>query len=326
MADTLFNAKISHAGFCVLFYIFYFLVPLSACAAPDENVLPPTKSSKKISLVLAGGGARGFAHIGVLKVLKEEGIRVDSITGTSIGALFGALAAAGVTPDEMKSAVLNGGLRNAFFPRPVVIQELLYFPRYFALRILQFKPALGLYSGKSIAKFMRQHLPKGCTKIEQLSIPFAAVCVDLKSGEPVVQINGDLSKAVEASCSVPFIYQPVRQDQRYLVDGGISANLPTGAVRDKNSVVVAVRLHGFTAPKKRTGFDTTMEYANRVTSILMASIEEKSAPDADILIEPEVERFDMDSFNDANLQTAIDAGKTATRKILPQLRQILESN
>lgn len=309
-----------------LVLIFALLCPAVCHAADSTQALDNGPSHRKVTLVLAGGGAKGLAHIGVLKVLEEEGIRPAFISGTSIGALIGSLSAANLTSSEIRSAVLNDGLQKAFFPRSALFQEIVYLPRFFLLRLLQLKPIFGLYSGKSIAKFMTVHLPKNCTNIEQLPTPFTAVCVDLKTGEKVLRNRGNIAKAVQASCTVPFLYRPVKDEGQYLVDGGISSNLATAALAETGAIVIAVRLHGYTQRRKRSSMGTTLKYAGRVTSILMASVEEKSLPAADLIIDPRVEEFDLDSFNQVDMLRAIEAGEIATRAILPELRHLLQSN
>lgn len=305
---------------------FAMLCPADCQAAPSTPAVDKESSHRKVILVLAGGGAKGLAHIGVLKVLEEEGIRPDFISGTSVGALIGSLSAANLSSSEIRAAVLNDGLQKAFFPRPALLQEVVYLPRFFLLRLLQLKPIFGLYSGKSIAKFMTVHLPKNCTEIEQLPIAFTAICVDLKTGKKVLLNRGDIAKAVEASCSVPFLYRPVKDEEQYLVDGGISSNLATTSASKTGAIVIAVRLHGYTQHTNRSSIDTSLKYAGRVTSILMASVEEKSLPAADLIIDPRVEEFDLDSFNQEDMLRAIEAGEIATRAVLPELRHLLEYN
>lgn len=297
----------------------------SLVTVPTVDQARAAQSPPKLALVLAGGGARGLAHIGVLKVLEREKIHVDFISGTSVGALIGSLSAARLSAHEIETIALDGKLGKAFFPRSAVIQEIIYLPSYVCMRVLQLKPALGLYSGKSIAKFVRKNIPAKYKNIEQLPTPFVAVSVDLSSGGKFVHSKGNIAKAVQASCSVPFLYRPVKDGSKYMVDGGISSNLPTAPAEATGAIVLAVRLHGYTEKENRNSFDTTLEFADRVTSILMASVEEKSLTSADVIIEPKVEQFDLGAFKREEMIEAIAAGETAALAALPDIRRVLNN-
>ena len=177
----------------------------SLVTVPTVDQARVVQSPPKLALVLAGGGARGLAHIGVLKILEREKIHVDYISGTSIGALIGSLSAARLSAHDIETIALDGKLGKAFFPRSAVLQEIIYLPSYVFMRVLQLKPALGLYSGKSIAKFVEKNLPAKYKNIEQLPTPFVAVSVDLSTGAKFVHSKVNIAKAVQASCSVPFL-------------------------------------------------------------------------------------------------------------------------
>lgn len=295
----------------------------SLVTVPTVDQARVVQSPPKLALVLAGGGARGLAHIGVLKVLEREKIHVDFISGTSVGALIGSLSAARLSAHDIEAIALDGKLGKAFFPRSAVLQEIIYLPSYVFMRVLQLKPALGLYSGKSIAKFVDKNLPAKYKNIEQLPTPFVAVSVDLSTGAKFVHSKGNIAKAVQASCSVPFLYRPVKEGNKYMVDGGISSNLPTAPAEATGAIVLAVRLHGYTEKENRNSFDTTLEFADRVTSILMASVEEKSLISADVIIEPKVEQFDLGAFKREEMLAAIAAGETAALAALPEIRRVL---
>lgn len=295
----------------------------SLVTVPTIDQSRTVQSPPRLALVLAGGGARGLAHIGVLKVLEREKIHVDFISGTSVGALIGSLSAARLSAHEIETIALDKKIGKAFFPRPAVIQEIIYLPSYVFMRILQLKPSLGLYSGNSIAKFVEKNIPVKYKNIEQLPTPFVAVSVDLNTGGKFVHSKGNIAKAVQASCSVPFLYRPVKLGNRYMVDGGISSNLPTAPAEATGAIVLAVRLHGYTEKENRNSFDTTLEFADRVTSILMASVEEKSLMNADVIIEPKVEQFDLGAFKREEMLEAIAAGENAANAALPEIRRVL---
>lgn len=281
----------------------------------------------RLALTLAGGGSRGVAHIGVLKVLHKEGIKPDLIAGSSVGALIGSLYAAGLTPEQIEKIVLEGGLKKAYFPRPRYLQSILYGTRYGISRLMFLKPKIGLYSGKSIARFIDDNLPPGVTDFADLKVPLVVTAINLIDTKPTWINSGKISDAVRASNTVPFIYRsPGAIDGPQLVDGGIRANLPTGVADAVGApFVVAVKLHSYLEKEPRKEFDTHFEYADRITSILMAEIENKAVVGADILIEPKVEFMTMHSFDQKHLKSAIAAGEAAAREKLQAISAGLET-
>lgn len=176
---------------------------------------------RSIGLALGGGAARGLAHIGVLKALEEMGIKPSYIAGTSSGSIIGALYAAGVNVDEMTTAAHETAWRNLV--RPVV-------------------PRRSLVSADRMKAYLEQLL--GNRTFAQLNIPFAAVAVDLISGEKVVLQEGSVAEAVVASCSIPGIFPPVEWQDHLLVDGGVLENVPYATVRAMGAErIIAVDLY-----------------------------------------------------------------------------------
>lgn len=295
---------------------------------PEELVKQKTNGTKpRFALSLSGGGARGAAHVGVLKVLEAEGLRPDFIAGSSAGAMIGGLFAAGVPAAKIEELVLSPKFKKAFFPRPEYIQSALYIPRYALMRAVGMKPLIGLYSGKSLSKYMRKHLPPGVENIEDTKIPFAATSVNLEDTKTVWITKGSLAEAIRASSTVPFVYRPKQLDDgSALVDGGMRANLPTEAGQAAGApIVIGVKLHSYLEKVGKEKFDTLWEYGDRLTSILMAEIESKTMKDADILIEPEVEYMNIYSFKRDKLVKAIAAGESAARDALPKIREMMQT-
>lgn len=176
---------------------------------------------KRVGLALGSGGARGAAHVGVLKVLEREGIKVSAIVGSSIGAMVGGAYAAGL-------------------PLPRIEEEWLSTNRAKLLRsLLPTFPRAGLSSGAGLRGYLREIL--GDMRIEELPIPFAAVATDLDTGEAVVLRSGPLVDAIRASTAIPGVFQPVRWEGRLLVDGGMTEPLPVRICRELGAdVVIAV--------------------------------------------------------------------------------------
>jgi len=176
----------------------------------------------RVGLALAAGGARGAAHTGVLKVLCAEGIPIDCIAGSSIGAVVGGAHAAGVPPERVEQQWLSADLAKvvrAFFPTLT---------------------RSGISSGTEKRRILASVLG-GAPRIEDLPVAFAAMACDMHSGEPVSLTSGPLLDAVQASASIPGVFRPVRVGDRVLVDGGLVEPLPIGACRDLGAeVVIAV--------------------------------------------------------------------------------------
>lgn len=158
-----------------------------------------------MGLVLSGGGARGFAHIGVLRVLEREGAKFDVIAGTSMGAILGSLYASGRSAEEIYELTREIGWRD----------------------VIDISLKTGVLKGDRLQHLLEEHLP---ATFEELAIPLAIVTTDIESGEEVLHTEGDLVRAVRASSSFPGAFEPIEIDGRTLADGGIVNNLPLGAV------------------------------------------------------------------------------------------------
>jgi len=195
----------------------------------DSRQRPP----RRVGLALGSGSARGWAHIGVIRALAEAGIRVDCVAGTSIGALVGAVYAAGKM-DTLEDIVLHLDWK----------QVLSFFDVVF--------PRSGLIDGKTVADSIRGRVQE--RHIEELPLPFCAVSTDLGTGREVVLRSGDLIEAVRASISVPGIFTPVRKNGTILVDGGLVNPVPVSVARDMGAdFVIAVNLNHDIVVKKGIG-------------------------------------------------------------------------
>jgi NTE family protein len=189
--------------------------------APAADLTPPRRP--RIGLALGSGSARGLAHIGVLRALKEADITVDLVAGTSMGAVIGAVFASG------KIDGLSARLCNLDWPGIVALLDPVF-------------PRSGLIDGQKIAEFVRAHVPSA--RIEDMLMPFAAVSTDITNGEQVVATAGDLTEAVRASIAVPGIVTPVRSNGRILVDGGLVNPVPVSVARAMGAdLVIAVDLN-----------------------------------------------------------------------------------
>jgi NTE family protein len=297
--------------------------------APPEGTLAPAEqkfpgSSPRFALTLAGGGARGAAHVGVLKVLEAEGLHPDFVAGSSIGAVIGALYCAGVPVSEIERMFLDGRIKKAFLPRPLAWQVMKYLPTYAVERIIHKDAPVGLYSGQALNKFMRCSLPPGCQRIEQFPRAFAAIATNLLDTRVAWLSEGSAADAVQASSAVPGIYSPVKYKNTRFIDGGVRANLPTTpALEDGNTVVVAVRLYPSLTAARPQNFRTIKTFYDRVLGMLMAEVESNGTKEADVVVEPDIGNLPIYSFDAASERKAIAEGEVAARKVIPEIRRRL---
>ena len=207
----------------------------------------------KVGLALGGGGARGWAHIGVIRALEHAGIEIACVAGTSMGALVGAAYAAGQLDALEESA------------RRIDWKEVLY--HFFEVTL----PRSGLIDGRKVVSFVRRHLP--ARKIEELAIPFAAVSTDIETGQEVILWDGDVLEAVRASISIPGIFTPTRRQNRILVDGGLVNPVPVSAARALGAdyiIAVDIRPERLVHARKR--------HANRPRTVRPRNFREWPAP------------------------------------------------
>lgn len=238
---------------------------------------------RKVGLALGSGSARGFSHIGIIRALEEEGIPIDCVAGTSIGAIVGAVyAAAGTLRDYEKVLKDFDWKRVAFLLDPLL-------------------PVSGLLGGKRLEKLFHSLLQK--KNIEDFLSPFAAVAADVATGEEVVLTEGDAVTAMRASMSMPGIFSPVFFQGRFLVDGGIVSPVPVQAARMLGAdVVIAVNLA--TEMTKRTHISTVKDTAEQFQAIEKARTGEKRFLDTQHT--PKLLGIDVPEF----LKETVEKGKS----------------
>ena len=266
-------------------------------AAPPPPVEPPPKPTPKpprIGLALGGGAARGFAHIGVIQVLEESGIKPDLVVGTSAGSLVAALYASGKSGAEL--AELADSMDES------------------ALTDWAF-PGRGLIRGEGLAKYVRDNT-RGL-QIEQMRVPLGIVATDLDSGEPILFQRGDPGVAVRASSAVPAVFQPVRIGLREYVDGGLVAPVPVRFARQMGAdLVIAVDISA--APDGNPTGDA-MRMLLQTFAIMGRSINAVELRDADVLLRPKLPHVSGTDFTVR--KRAIQAGREAMQSQLALLRE-----
>jgi len=285
--------------------------------APGKVVEPA-----KVALVLGGGGARGAAHIGVLRVLEENNMKPDLIVANSMGSIIGSLYCAGVPLDKIEELCIEGKVKKAFapFPLPVQIMKKAVRPKIPFKRIKRYP---GLYNGDSLETFINKTVGEEHTKLESLPTPLVITVVNLLDGKAYRMTKGDLGKIVRASCSLPPIVKPVEYEGMLLADGGIRTNLPTMTARDIGAdVVIAVNVDEKLEDVTAKDMQKLTLLANRVTSIMLSIRDEQFARVADLVIHPEVSGISIISTDEADYPIAVEAGRAAANEALPQLRKL----
>ncbi|WLI15643.1 MULTISPECIES: patatin-like phospholipase family protein [Pseudomonas] len=288
----------------------------------------------KIGLVLSGGAARGLAHIGVLKALEEQGIKIDAIAGTSMGAVVGGLYASGYQIDELEKLALGIDWQQALSDAPP--REDVPFRRkqddrdFLVKQKLSFRDdgslglPLGVIQGQNLALLLESLLAhtSDTRDFDKLPIPFRAVATDIASGEKVVFRKGHLPQVIRASMSIPAVFAPVELNGRLLVDGGMTDNIPLDVAREMG-VDIAIVVDIGTPLRNRKQLTTVVDVLNQsITLMTRRNSEEQLAAlhKDDVLIQPPLASFGVTDFGKA--QEMIDAGYRATRILDARLARL----
>lgn len=275
-------------------------------AEPAPEALAVVKKRPKIGLVLSGGGARGFAHIGVLKALEENHVPVDYISGASMGALIGALYATGRTPDEMEKLVENLDWDELLRGKPTL--DDLTFRRKQDRRNLPGAITLGgksidlrlpssLNPGHEIGLVLdRLMLPYGdVTDFSRLPVPFRAVATDLVNAETIVLKSGSLAQALRATMAIPAVFAPVELNGRILADGGILNNIPTDVARAMGADIILV-VNIETQLGDRNALQDLVGILGQTFYVATAENSRRSLRQADIIVAPDLKNYSTFDF------------------------------
>jgi len=298
---------------------------LAQPAAPAAAGAPP-----RIGLALSGGGARGIAHVGVLKVLEEMRVPIHCVTGTSMGAIVGGTFASGTPPRRLEELVLAANWNELFRDQPPRDEismrrkgddyKTLFAPE-FGVKDGGLALPKGVIAGVSIEAFFRVLAEPaiGISDFRKLPIPFEAMATDIETGDSVVLSRGSVAQAMRASMSVPGAITPVEIDGRLLVDGGIANNLPIDQARKLCAdVVIAVNIS--TPPLTRKEITSALSVAGQLVNFLgKQTVDQqlKSMGPRDVLIEPVLGTISAGSFSRS--AEAIQLGEDATRKLAASL-------
>jgi NTE family protein len=293
-------------------------------AAAEPNIRP------RICLVLSGGGARGMAHIGVLKILEDLKIPLDCIAGTSMGAIVGGLYASGMTAQQIDANMRSLDWQEAFRdapPRRDLAFRRKQDDRNFLVRLplgLKHRTILlpkGFIQGQKLQETLRQlTLPfSNSTDFDLLPTPFRAVATDLETGNAVLMDKGDLAIAMRASMSAPGVFAPVELNGRLLVDGGLAENLPISVARAMHADILIVSDVSFPL-QPRDALDSALSISNQMLAILVRKDSDRqraSLGPQDILIEPNLGSATATDFTSPS--AVIAGGEAAARAAIAEL-------
>ena len=266
-----------------------------ASAPVVAEVLPAPKPTRppRVALALGGGAARGFAHIGVIEVLEENGIHVDLVTGTSAGSLVAAMYASGRNGKELETIALNmdeSALTDWSFP------------------------GRGMIRGTALADYVRAQV--GNRSFDQMKMPLGIVATDLDSGHPILFRRGDVGTAVRASSAVPAVFQPVKLGTHEYVDGGLTSPVPVRSAREMGAdVIIAVDISQL--PDGGATGDA-LHMLLQTFSIMSRSINELELKEAEIVLHPKLTGVAGTDFT--LRKKNIEAGREAALAALPAIR------
>ena len=259
------------------------------------------KKPIRLGLALGGGAARGFAHVGVIEVLEEAGIKPQLIVGTSAGSVVAAFYASGKTSAQLLriSEVMDESMLTDWTV-PLITR--------------------GVMRGDALTKYIDQQL--SIKKIEEMKIPLGVVATDLHSGQAILFQRGDVALAVRASSSVPAVFPPVKIGDREYVDGGLVSPVPVRFARQMGAdVVIAVDI---SSPPEGNKADGMLQILLQTFSIMGKSINDFELRDADVVVRPQLQGVGSAAFNER--KRSIEAGRAAMLALLPQLKLLLDSH
>lgn len=288
------------------------LALLAACQAPAPLPPPPPvvqappvpqgpPPKPKIALVLGGGAARGFAHVGVIRALEQEKVPVDLIVGTSVGSLIGAIYASDASSFDLEWTAFQLQKEDLF-----------------DFGVLNAVTGMGFAKGDKLEAWVKGHVKTA--DIEQLRIPFAAVATDLNWGYKVVLDKGSVARAIRASAAIPGVFQPVQHQGKILVDGGVVDNIPIDVAKAKGAdLVIAVDI---SANLGNTAITNLVDVSLQATNIMFALNVEHSKRAADVLITP-AGIGDVGMLDFTQKKKCMQAGIEATQKAMPEIRRVI---
>lgn len=310
----------------VLVIIVGMLLAFNALA--QDTVVP---RRPRVGVVLSGGGAKGFAHIGALRVIEEAGIPIDYIAGTSMGSIIGGLYAVGYDPDMMQKLcteqnwdlIIKDQIPRKFIPLEKRINE-----RHYLVSVpykngqLKLKRSIvdGMYVNMLLTRLTMPAYEE--RDFSKLPVPFLCIGTDMISADPIEFNDGSLAQSIRSSMSIPFLFEPVDYKGYLLCDGGLTNNFPVRNVRDKGAdIIIGVDLEIVKSDPEV--LDNSLKVLERLISVVSQDESNKAREECDILIRPDIGKANMMSFND--FSPIIKCGEDGAREKFPELKRLADS-
>ncbi len=309
---------------------FFILFLLAALHLFAQNTDTPQKKVK-IGIALGGGGARGIAHIGILKAFEEEGIPIDLIAGTSMGSIIGGLYVAGYSSEQQIKIVKEIDWNKIFSELPermaevagnrIGIMEPLLRLRFKLWKI--YLPA-GLNNGQRISDTLFAYTSRASfaanSDFNNLYVPFRAVAVDTATGKAVALGNGELAQAIRASMAIPLVFDPAHFKNRLFIDGGVLDNLPTDVVKKMGAdIIIACDVDEKSPLEKKP--ENIAAIARQTFAIATLALKKKNVELADIYIHPDLKNHS--SFDYSDFDTLIEAGYKAAMGKMDEIKKLI---
>ncbi|MEI6059331.1 MAG: patatin-like phospholipase family protein [Bacteroidota bacterium] len=287
--------------------------------------------AQKVAVVLSGGGAKGVTHIGVLRALEENGIPIDYIAGTSMGAIIGGLYSAGYSPDQMQQ-LINSEEFTKWVSGKLDLQYTYFFrqgqpdPSWLSFKfkydsVLQTQLPTNIVSpirmDFAFLELFSEASAVSGYNFNNLMVPFRCVASDVRYNKPYILKKGDLGSAIRASMTFPFYFKPIRIDGRLLFDGGMYNNFPSNVVMDDfyPDIIIGSKAAGNYAPPNED------DVVSQLTSMLMGETKFDLYCDASVLVEPILKDVNVIDFS--NTEAFIDSGYISTQRLIPQIRKFV---
>lgn len=317
-----FKVHVSYVIICLLSFVF------------SQNVIAQTNDSimrPRVGVVLSGGGAKGFAHIGVLKVIEESGLPIDYIAGTSMGSIVGGLYSIGYSPETMirlvKEQNWNAVMSDAIPRKYIPVEEKMMDRHYlatFPFRNNKIEMKSAIYDG-AMVNLLLARLTSPVYDIRnysELSVPFLCVAADIETAEAYEMTRGNLQRSIRASMSIPFYFTPVEVDGRLLIDGGMRNNFPVHNLRDKGlDIIIGVNVQRDF--RKKDDLNSLAKILDQMIAMTDIDANMKAQEEVDIHIKPDLSNYGMMDFN--YYDTIIALGEQAARKYLPEFKRLADS-
>jgi NTE family protein len=300
-------------------------------ARPSSRVIeqPIIKSAlltrPRVCLVLGGGGTRGAAHVGVLKVLVDAGIPIDMIAGTSIGAIVGGLYDGGVSVARLEEQTRDNSIMRAFMNVPLKIR-ILTTPIHMLPRLFGQKSFDGLYSGSKFREYLKKQLPDPDQDIENLKLPYCAVALSLIDGHLHSFTSGNLVHAMMASSALPELRKPSLIENNLYVDGGVFSNVPVDQARSVLGAdfLIAVDIDERFDDASVDSFKKLGSVGSRLVKIELVRNDYPELMKADVVIHPNVDGIGLISRSKKDANRGVDAGIAAAQDALPAIIKALK--